>query len=170
MRRIILEWGLILSVGMALALSTLWIFSKFFDRSTYHLRIPTSRSVGDDLHLLVGDGDLALCDQFDVDTSGKVRPLIIERRMLVPADILRGDRLGQLTTPGLDIRYYRFGPSGYLIWSLRLSLLIPVVLLSFLAFWFRHHLRRLRRRTERGLDRASDLGSQQVNPATSYRA
>jgi hypothetical protein len=149
MRRIILEWSLILSVGIALALSTLWVVSKFLDRSSYHLRISTSRSVGDDLHLLVSDGDFSLCDQFDVDASGIVRPLIIDSTRVLASDILRGDRLGQFTIPGLDLRYYRIASDGYLIWSLRLSLLIPSVLFCLLAVLFHRRLKRLRRRIDR---------------------
>lgn len=143
MRRIILEWGLILSVGMALALSSFWLYSRFLDRSTYHLRISTSRSVGDNLHVLVGDGDLSLCDQFDVDAAGNVRPLIVRPRRVITADMRRGDRFGGFTIPGLDLRYYRIASDGYLIWSLRLSLLIAVALLFLLAFLFRRRLRRL---------------------------
>jgi hypothetical protein len=163
MKRIVLEWSLILSAGMALALSTLWVVSKFFDRSSYHLRISTSRSVGDDLHLLVGDGDLSVCDQFDVDASGNVRPLIVDSRKLVASDILRGDRLGQFTIPGLDLRYYRIASDGYVIWSLRLSLLIPSVLLFLLAVLLRRRLKRLRRPIEDEVDRRSHP----VKPGTS---
>jgi hypothetical protein len=144
MKRIVLEWGLILSVGLTVALSSLWAYSRFFDRSTYHLRISTPRSVGNVLHVLVGDGDLSLCDQFDVDASGNVRTLIVDSRTVRAADIRRGDRFGGLAIPGLDIRYYRMAPGGYLIWSMRLSLLIPVALLFLLAFSFRRRLKVLR--------------------------
>jgi hypothetical protein len=159
MKRIILEWGLILSVGLALALATLWVVSRFVDRSSYHLRISTSGSVRDDLHLLVGDGDLALCDQFDVDASGNVRPLIVDSRTVRPSDILKGDRLGQLTIPGLEFRYYRMASDGYLIWSLKLTLLIPVIALFLLAVLFHRRLKPLRGRLEQGaggpIDRSS---------------
>jgi hypothetical protein len=144
MKRIILEWGWILSVGMALAVSSLWVYSRFFDRSPYHLRISTSRSVGDDIHVLVGDGNLSLCDQFEVEASGNVQPLIIDARNVRAADILRGDRFGGFTIPGFDLRYYRIATGGYVIWSLRSSLLIPVALLFLLAFFSRRRLKRLR--------------------------
>ena len=89
MKRIILEWSLVFLIGMALAMLTVWAGSRFLDRSTYHLRIATSRSVQDDLHVLVANGDLALCDQFAVDAAGNVRPLIINARNVLPADIRR---------------------------------------------------------------------------------
>jgi hypothetical protein len=147
MKRTILEWGLILSIGMTLALSTLWVVSNFFVRSSYHLRLPASKTVGDHLNLLVGEGDLSLCDQFDVDSSGNVRPLIVDPRRSVASDILRGDRFGQFTIPGLDLRYYWSAPSGHLIWSLRLSLLYSIVLSVLGVALFRFRLKRLRDRT-----------------------
>lgn len=144
MKRTILEWGLIFSVGMTLAFTTLWGVSNFFDRSTYHLRLPTLRSMGDDLHLLVGEGDLSLSDQFEVDSSGNVRPLIVDPRRSVASDILRGDRFGQFTIPGLDLRYYWSAPFDDLIWSLRLSMLYFIVLSLLGAALFRYRLKRLR--------------------------
>jgi hypothetical protein len=159
MKRVVLEWSLILSVGLSLALSTLWVVSKFFDRSSHHLRIPTSRSVGDNLHLLVGDGDLSVCDQFNVDASGNVRPLIVDSRKVVASDIRRGDRLGQFTIPGVDLRYYRIASDGYVIWSLRLSLLIPSVLLPLVAVLLRRRLKRLRRQVESGSEGGIDRSS-----------
>jgi hypothetical protein len=143
MKRFILEWGLIFSVGMVLSLAMLWVASKFFDHSTYHLRIATSRSVSDDLHVLVGDGDLTLGDHFELDASGKVRPVVIDARTHA-ADIVRGDRIGQFTFPGLDLHYYRIASDGYLIWSLKLSLLIPGALIFLIAILFRRSLRRVR--------------------------
>jgi hypothetical protein len=134
MKRILLEWGLILCVGLTLAVSILWAVASFVDRSTYHLRFPTSRSVQDDLHLIVGAGELTLCDQFEMDTSGNSQPLIVEARNLTPSDRRRGDRVGGITVPGFDLRYYRHAPDGYIIWSLRLSLLIPAGCLFVLSF------------------------------------
>jgi hypothetical protein len=98
--------------------------------------------------VLVGEGDLAFCDQFEMDASGKVRPLIVNRRQLRASDILRGDRLGQLTVPGFDFRYYRIASDGYVIWSLRLSLLIPSVLLLLVAVFLRRRLKRLGRQPD----------------------
>jgi hypothetical protein len=134
MKRMLLEWGLILSVGLTLAVSCLWVTSNFVDRSTYHLRFPTSRSVQDDLHVMVGAGELTLCDQFEMDRSGNVQPVIVEARNLTPSDKRRGDRVGGITVPGFDLRYYRHAPDGYIIWSLRLSLLILAAFLFLLSY------------------------------------
>jgi hypothetical protein len=148
MKRVILEWGVMLWVGMALTLSTLWVASTFFDRTSYHLRFATSGSLADDIHVVVRDGDLSLCNQFDMDASGNVRPLM-DTLQLTASDIRRGGyRPGRFMIPGVDGRYCRLGSGGYLIWSLRLSLLIPVVLLFLLAIVFRRRLKHLRRAIE----------------------
>jgi len=148
-RRKLFEWGFLLSFGMALTLSVFWVISRFSDRATDHFRVSTSQSVQDDLHLLVGEGDFSLCDQFETDASGKVRPLIIDPRD--PQTILgSGDRTGRFTIPGIDLRYHRDARSGYVCWSVRLSLLIPVVILLACASLFRHRLKVLRARINEG--------------------
>ncbi len=147
MKRVILEWGLILCLGTSIALLTLWVVSRFFDRSSYHLRISTTGNLRHDLHLFLDDGQFALSNQFDRDTSGRFRPLIVEAKTLIRRDILRGDRCGRFTIPGLDLTYYWNAPSRGLIWSLELSLLIAVGLLLLLTAWFRSRLRKLKAHT-----------------------
>jgi hypothetical protein len=154
-KRMILEWGLLLCLGTALALLTLWVASGFFDRSSYHLRISTTGNLRHDLHLIVYDGQFALSNQFDRDSSGRIRPLIVEAKALIKRDILRGDRCGQLTIPGLDLRYYWNAPSRGLIWSLEQSLLIPVGLLLLLTAWFRIRLGKPKARTSHSSPQAS---------------
>jgi hypothetical protein len=122
--------------------------------------------VQDDIHLLFEGGNLALCDQFDVDVSGTVRPVIVGLRDLRPSDILRGDRAGQFTIPGIDIRYYRHAPDGYVIWSLRFSLLIPIVVSLLLAVLLQRRLVRLRRHTEQGSEDDTDRGPQRLKLGT----
>ena len=135
MKRIVREWGQLLAFGMALAILSLWAGSRFLDRSTYHVEITSSRGVQHNLHVLVANGDLALCNQFEVDASGNVRPLIINARNILPWDLQRGARFGGFAIPGLEARYYRMASGGYLIWSLRLSLLIPAAVLLLLGLF-----------------------------------
>jgi hypothetical protein len=61
----------------------------------------------------------------------------------------RGDRIGQLAVPGLDLHFYRIASDGYPIWSLKLSLLIPVILMFLIALLFRRSLTRVRAHVER---------------------
>src|SRR5262245_15004631 len=114
MKRMLLEWGMFFSVGLALALTALWVNSHSVDRSTHHIKISTSKGVQNDLHFILSGGDLTLCDQFEMDIGGKVGPLIIDPGRLTPRDIARGDRAGGFTIPALDFRYCRFGNDGYL--------------------------------------------------------
>ena len=78
-----------------------------------------------------------------MDAAGNVRPLIIDARKILPWDVQRGARVGGFAIPGLEARYYRMAFGGYLIWSLRLSLLIPAAVLLLLAC-FTWKLTRLR--------------------------
>jgi hypothetical protein len=140
-------WGLIFCLGTALGLLTSWVVSRFFDRSSYHLKLSPTGNLRHDLHLFLYEGQFALSNQFDSNSSGRIRPLIVEAKMLIKRDLLRGDRCGQFTIPGLDLRYYWNAPSRGLIWSLEQSLLIPVGLLLLLTAWFRIRLGKLQART-----------------------
>jgi hypothetical protein len=155
-KRMILEWGLILCLGTSVTLLTLWVVSRFYDRSSYHLRISTTGNLRHDLHLFLYDGQFALSNQFDRDSSGRIGPLIVEAKMLITRDRLRGDRCGRFTIPGFDLRYYWNAPTRGLIWSLEQSLLIPVGLLLLLTAWFRIHLARLKARTAHGTPQAPE--------------
>jgi hypothetical protein len=146
-KRRILEWGLIFCLGTALGLLTSWVVSRFFDRSSYHLKLSPTGNLWHDLHLFLYEGQFALSNQFDSNSSGGIRPLIVEAKMLIKRDLLRGDRCGQFTIPGLDLRYYWNAPSRGHIWSLEQSLLIPVGLLLLLTAWFRIRLGKLQART-----------------------
>jgi hypothetical protein len=145
MKRVLLEWGWILSIGMAVAILGIWVYSKFFDRSTFHLRISMTRSVGGALHFLARDGNLSLCDQFEVDPTGRIGPLIIDTTRVTAADIRRGARFGGCTIPGFDLRYFRFASGDYLIWSVSLSLLVLAAPFFLLALLLRNRLQRLLR-------------------------
>jgi hypothetical protein len=124
MRRVLSEWGFILSTGAFLALSALWAGSYYVGGSTSHLRIPTSDSVGGDLHVVAGDGSIYLFDQFESDASGNVRPMVVDLKTHIAPKVRR---IGHCTIPGLDLRYCQFDPDGYVVWSLRMSLLYPAI-------------------------------------------
>ncbi len=128
MKRIMLEWSLILSFGIASSLFTLWVVSGFFDRSSYHLKVSTSDNSDGDFHFVLHDGHASISNHFDVNPAGSVGPLTIDPRTQIRLDAVRGDRFWQFTIPGLDVRSYWNGRARFRIWSLELSLLIPVVL------------------------------------------
>jgi hypothetical protein len=124
MRRVLSEWGFILLAGAFLALSAFWAGSYYLGGSTSHLRIPTTHSVGDNLHVVAGDGSMYLFDQFESDASGNVRPMVVDLKTHIAPKVRR---IGRCTIPGLDLRYCQFDPDGYVVWSLRLSLLYPAI-------------------------------------------
>jgi hypothetical protein len=158
MKRIALEWGMLMSVGIALTLSTLWVFTNFFDRSNYRLKISGSQIARGNLFLVVNRGDFALSDQYYVPAAGNIRPLILAAPLRTRFGSLRAGRIGGFAIPGVDVRYFRIDSDGYLVWSVRLSLLIPVVLFAFLAAWLHRCLERFWSRSERAWVQASVSG------------
>ena len=123
MRRVLSEWGFILSAGAFLALSTLYGVS-LVDQTTFHFKVPTTGNVWHDIHMLAGNGEVRLFNQFEIDPSGNVRSLIVDLRThLAPKD----GRISRYTLPGCDIEYCRFSAFDDVAWSLRLSLLYPAI-------------------------------------------
>jgi hypothetical protein len=145
MKRIGLEWGLILTVGVILSLSAFWVGSYFLDRSQIYLRIPYPPNVGYDLHITLGGGDICLFDQFHVGPSGDIEPLVVDPRTHIAPPIRR---VGHVTIPGFDFQYCQFAPDGYVIWSLRLSLLVPIAMMLLVAVLLRRRLKRHRGSSE----------------------
>lgn len=126
-KRVIYEWTIMVSVGMALTLSALRVVSKFVDPETCHLEITTSGSRGENPYFIFGKGDLTFCNQIDVDASGNARALVFSKAITLK-DLVRGDQNAHFTIPGFGFDYDSNAPSSFLIWSVRLSLLIPVAL------------------------------------------
>ncbi len=141
-KRVIYEWTMIASVGAALALSTLWVVSKVFDPETYHFEITTARSLRENRYFIFGNGDLTICNQIDVDASGNACALILSRTITLK-DLVRGDQNTHFTIPGFGFDYYSNAPLASLVWSVRLSLLVPVALLIIVAKVFRGRPTRL---------------------------
>jgi hypothetical protein len=129
-RRIALEWSLILTVGVVLALSTLWGSSYFIDDTLIYLRIPYPRDVRYDLHFSLGDGEICLFDQAQIGRAGNLVPYVVNPRPNIGPPIRR---VGRVTIPGFDFHYCQFAPDGYIIWSIRLSLLYPIMVLLLVA-------------------------------------
>jgi hypothetical protein len=133
-----LEWGLILTVGVMLALSTLWGSSYFINDTLIYLGIP----YGHGLHFTLGGGDICLFDQAEVDRAGNLAPYVVNPRTHIAPPIRR---VGRVTIPGFDFQYCQFAPNGYIIWSIRLSLLYPIMVLLLVAVVLGCRLKRRRR-------------------------
>jgi hypothetical protein len=159
-RRIILEWGLILCLASSLAPFTLWVVTGFFDRSSHHLRVSMTRSVQQDIHVILCDGRLALSNQFEMDSSGRIRPLILDAKGLTKGDISMGVRRERFSIPGVDLGYHWSPRPRSLIWSLEQSLLIPGGLLLLLTAWLRIRLGKLKVRVAQQPSSSVGTGSQ----------
>jgi len=139
-KRIIYEWRLIVAVAMAVAITTLWATSLFSTSTLFHLHVwPLPEA---SLHLIVGQGDLWLCNDIDDDPSGEIRSLALAPP--IASDYRRGDRLRGLAVPGLAFQSYWLAPWRNSIWSLKVSLLIPALLLFLTAALFYRRLKRVR--------------------------
>ena len=101
MKRVAVEWGLILSVGLTLAFLSLWLYSGFFVRSTHHFRISTPRSMGNGLHVLVGGRRSLAFRPVRCGWSRQCPAADHRRPNGSPTDIRRGDRI--LGDSGLQV-------------------------------------------------------------------
>ena len=140
-RRTALEWGLILTVGVVLALSTLWGSSYFIDDTLIYLGIPYFHG----LHFTLGGGDICLFDQAEIGRGGNLAPYVVNPRTHIAPPIRK---VGRVTIPGLDFHYCQFAPDGYIIWSIRLSLFYPIMVLLLVAVVLGCRLKRRRRGVE----------------------
>ena len=134
-----------LTVGVVLALSTLWGSSCFIDDTLIYLRIPNRRDVQFDLHFSLGGGDVCLFNQAKFDRAGNLSPYVVNPRMHIEPPIRR---IGHVTIPGLDVQYCQLAPDDYVVWSIRLSLLYPIMVLLLVAVVLGCRLKRRRRGME----------------------
>ena len=154
-RRIALEWGVILTMGMGLALSTLWGSSYFIDDTLIYLRIPhpldeghDPRDEGHGLHFSLGNGDISLFNQVVLDGAGKFAPYVVTPSPPLMRRTQPDERISHVTIPGLDYHYYQSARTGYTVWSIRLSLLYPIMVLLLVAVVLGCRLKRRRRGME----------------------
>ena len=144
-RRIALEWGVILTMGVVLTLLTLWGSSYFIDDTLIYLRIPYPPDVRYDLHFSLGGGNICLFDQAEIGRAGNLAPYVVNPRTHIAPPIRK---VGRVTIPGLDFHYCQFAPDDYIIWSIRLSLLYPIMVLLLVAVVLGCRLKRRRRGME----------------------
>ena len=157
MRRILLEWGMMAAIGAALSLSALWVATAD-PRSAFHLKIPTTWDGREGVHLLIGEGAFTLCDHFENDASGFIRPFIIDHTLMSPAEIRQGNRVLRISAPGVDYRFFRHGPHQWVIRSLRLSMLYAILPATLVGFFLGYRLHRLRARSSDRHNRALGRG------------
>jgi len=112
-------WALWLSILVSLALPTLWVTSYFIGRSENCL------AVGNNFFASVRDGWIELASQVD-SNSGYPQPGRVNTRMIIlPKGAVM--RSGNVDIPGFELHFCTWAGGG-VIWSLRVSFLIPVVL------------------------------------------
>lgn len=105
---------------------------------------PKASGRGSDLHFSLGGGDICLFDQAEIDRAGNLAPYVVNPRTHIAPPIRR---IGHVTIPRLDFQFCQFA-GGDVIWSIRSSLLYPIVLLLLVAVLLGRRLKRPRRETE----------------------
>lgn len=110
----------------------IWGASYFVEPSQAHFKVATTGRAEDDVHMLIRAGGITLFNGFDVDSGGAIQPRVVDPRTHVSPRIMG---IGRCQFPGFDLRYCRF-VLGYVVWSLDMSLLIPmaVSLLGLVIF------------------------------------
>lgn len=146
MKRIVLEWGLILSVGAFVLIGTVWIASVAPTRYSSQLKVLTAHSLAYNVHGQVDDGSAWFFNDFVMDASGTVRPAAEG----LSKTVARKDcRVRRLTLPGFAVLHCRFIGFDYSVWSVRISLFFPVAFFLLSAVLFGRRLRKLRGSGER---------------------
>ena len=75
MRRVLSEWGFILSAGTFLALSTLYGVS-LVDQTTFHIMVSTTGGVWRDIHVLAGNGEVRRLRQLSWNSYDRWRAIL----------------------------------------------------------------------------------------------
>jgi hypothetical protein len=124
MRRAITEWGLVFSLGLLAACGFVWFDSMFLK----YFREPLA--LGTDIYVRADDGRLCFFSELGADW--KPRITVFEPRAISWARIY-----STWMFPGIEY-HNRLFANGRTVWSLEISLVIPVaVLLTLIAILWR---------------------------------
>jgi len=131
MRWTVRVWEFWFSILLLLTVATLWLTSYLIDRS------PSFIAIGHRCFAFLRNGRIDLAS--DLDTSSRYpQPAVLDPSRIAAS---RFPRSGSIMLPGFDLRL-RSLASGYLIWSLSLSLLIPIGVSALSVAYLFHRLRR----------------------------
>jgi hypothetical protein len=131
MKRLLLEWGSLTALALAVVLISVWVASYFIDPWKYQL------SPAWDFHVIAHDGYIAFFNQPWIDRQTGER---IISKVYDP----KKESIEPVTThiawpiPGFKLFYCRFEWTGNTVWSLELSPLVPILLLTIPVLWLRH--------------------------------
>jgi hypothetical protein len=134
MRRRILEWALWLSITALLGVISLAAASLLVPRSQSFL------AVGSRCFALLRPGWLDFASDLDA-TPEAPAPLIVNPRNIIAPKVTRS---GSVNLPGLSMTYCLFG-NNPAMWSMRISLFVPLVISLFMIVIVFYRLKRLER-------------------------
>jgi hypothetical protein len=135
LRRRILEWALWLSIAVFLGVISLAAASLFVPRSQSFL------AVGSRLFALLRPGWIDAASDLDAAPDAPA-PLIVNPRNIIAPKVTRS---GSVNLPGFSLTFCLF-QSNPAMWSMRISLLVPLILLLFMIAIVYYRLKRLQSR------------------------
>jgi len=133
MRRAIGVWGFWFSNLLLLTLLTLWAASYFIDRSQSCI------ALGYRCFALLRNGRIDLASDLDTNSGGP-EPLVVNPRSIIFPRVVRS---GGVTVPGFELHFCSLD-GGNALWSLKMSLLIPLAVSLFCVALLFQRLRRRR--------------------------
>jgi len=134
-RRKILEWMLWLSVTAFLGVISLWAASYFVPRSEGFL------AIGSRFYALLRPGWIDLASDLDSNSAQPGPYIVIPRNIIAP----RVARSGSVTLPGFTFVFCLF-KTNPAMWSMRISLFVPLILSLFTIVIVLYRLKRLQSR------------------------
>ncbi len=134
-RRRILEWLLWLSISALLGVVSLEAASFFIPRSESFL------SIGGGFYAFLRPGWIDLASDLD-SASGYPAPASVNPRNIIAPPVKRS---GTINLPGFSLSFCLFRGNSA-IWSAKISLLVPLVLSSFIIAIVYYRLNRLKMR------------------------
>jgi hypothetical protein len=133
MKPSILAWCSLVTLMLILSLSLLLGFSLLIDPSPYHWNVLHKGGVWNNLNIMMQRGTILLFNQFEVDSSGHVIPYI-DNNPSYSVPRLNTNRIGgHLIIPGFGFRYGQITGEGHVAWSLKFSLVYPLILFLLTA-------------------------------------
>jgi len=126
MKRALFEWGAIVTSTLAVLCVAYWVASVSGSAADFTLPVGGMSTV----EMSASDGMIDVCD----DPSFIIEP---------NAPCLKPDTGREWTLPGIRFRRYTFVDHRP-VWRFNLSLLIPAVLMMFVAFVFLRRYRKIR--------------------------
>jgi hypothetical protein len=153
MNRITAIGYLLITTALIPAITLLLAYSLLAEQKSENIKIVYKGNVWNHVNAILEKGCVVLFNQAEVDSSGDVTPWIESNPQYATPP--RGRRGGQIILPGCAVHYGEITREGDVAWSLRLSLLIPLVMSLVIAGVILRRIRKHQARPARSTPRVA---------------